>query len=168
MVRRAAIVTMASAVLVMPAAGQSGGAEHGRLAPMVGRWQTEVEFKASSTAPASKMTGAEECAWFTNLHVVCRNEAKGETGPYTSIRLISYYPALKQYAAYTVDSRGGVHLALGQISGDTWTFSSETGESKSRLVITMTPTGYTGTNEVSSGKGPWTQVSSIKATRTEP
>jgi hypothetical protein len=168
MLMRFAVVTMAWAALAAPAAAQGRGPEQERLSAMVGRWQTEVEIKATATAPASKVIGTEECAWFANLHVVCRNDAKADSTAYTAIRLMSYHTVLKRYAVYTVDSTGAVLLAFGQVSGDTWTFGSENAESKSRFVMTLTPTGYTGTSEVSGRKGEWTPVSSVKAARLEP
>ena len=165
---RCAVVMMAWVALLAPAAGQGRGPEQERLGAMVGRWQTEVEVKATASAQAAKVTGSEECAWFANLHVVCRTDATADAGPYSAIRLISYHVPLKQYSIYTIDSTGAALQAFGQVSGDTWTFSAESGESKSRLVIKMTPTGYTGTSELSIGNGPWTPVSSVKATRLEP
>ena len=166
--KRFAIVTVACMAFALPAAGQGRRPEQQRLAVMVGRWQTEVETKATATTQAGKVTGTEECAWFANLHVVCRTDAKSDTGPYSDIRLISYHPALKQYAVYTIDSTGAALLAFGQVSGDSWTFTADAPESKSRLVITMTATGYTGTSEVSIRNGGWTAISSIKATRLDP
>ena len=163
-----AIVTMTWMALAMPAAGQGRTPEQERLSAMVGRWQTDVEIKATAPAQGGKVTGTEECAWFANLHVVCRNDTKADSAAYSAIRLLSYHAGLKQYAVYTIDSTGSTLLAFGQVSGDTWTFNAEAAESKSRLVITMTPTGYTGTTELSIRNGPWTPVSLVKATRLEP
>ena len=165
---RLAIVTMTWMVLAVPAAGQGRTPEHERLSAMVGRWQTEVDIKATAPTEGGKATGTEECAWFANLHVVCRNDAKADSGAYSAIRLISYHAPLKRYSIYTIDSNGAALLAFGQVSGDTWTFSAEAAEAKSRLTLTMTPTGYTGTSEGSLRNGPWAPVSSVKAKRLEP
>ena len=58
------------------ATAQERRPEHERLAVMVGSWQTEVDVKATPTGPSFVVKGIEECAWFANLHVVCRNESK--------------------------------------------------------------------------------------------
>src|SRR5688500_17344709 len=107
------------------ATAQDRRPEHERLAVMVGRWQTEVDVKATPTGPALSVKGIEECGWFANLHVVCRNESKMESGPYSSIRLLSYQASSKEYTVYTVDSLVLSTLACGQVSGDVWTFTAE-------------------------------------------
>ena len=165
---RFAIVAVTWMAVAMPAAGQGRTPEQERLSAMVGRWQLEVEITATAPAQGGKASGTEECAWFANVHVVCRNDTKADSGSYSAIRLFSYHALLKQYAVYTIDSAGAALLAFGQVSGDTWTFNAEAAESKSRLAIRMTPTGYTGTTELSIRNGPWTPVSSVKATRLEP
>lgn len=138
--------------------------EHERLSAMVGSWQTELELAATPSTPATKVNGTEECAWFADLHVICRNDAKTQTGPYSAIRIVSYQGAIKQYSVYTVDSTGLSLLAFGDVSGDTWTFTADGQGGKSRLVLTMGPAGYTGVSEVSRD-GSWTPVSTIKGTR---
>ena len=167
---RVAFVWLSAGWLVMTAAvgAQERRPEHERLAALVGNWQTEVDVSATPGSPARKVNGVEECAWFANLHVICRNDAKTETGPYTAIRIISYQPTIKQYSVYAVDSAGLSLLSFGQIDGDKWTFTAEGQGSTSRLVITMSASGYTGVSEVSTRGGSWTPVSAIKATRATP
>ena len=165
---RYALVIVVWLGLATPVGGQGRSPEQERLSAIVGRWQTELEIKATAAGQAGKVSGTEECAWFANLHVVCRNDAKADVVSYAAIRLISYHAPTRQYALYTVDSTGTALLAFGQIAGDTWTFTAEASESKSRLVIKMGPASYTGTSELSIRNGVWTPVSSIKATRVEP
>ena len=88
------------------AANAQPGPEHKKLDYLVGKWKVELEIKATGTTPASKASGTEECEWFANLHIVCRGEATGAAGLYKEMRTISYVPALKQYASYSVDSLG--------------------------------------------------------------
>jgi hypothetical protein len=156
--------------LVASAAATAQGRrpEHERLAVMVGSWQTEVDVKATPTGPALTVKGIEECAWFANLHVVCRNESKMESGPYSSIRLLSYQASTKEYSVYTVDSLGLSTLAFGQVSGDVWTFTAEGQGMRSRLTLTMTPDGYTGVSEFATRNDRWSPLSSVKATRQKP
>src|SRR5919201_915169 len=87
-----ALVIVSSAALAQPLPEQK------KLEAMVGKWQTEIEFKGTSP---SKASGTEDCEWFANLHVVCHSELTGPAGLYRSMRIISYIPAMKQYAVYT-------------------------------------------------------------------
>ena len=164
---RHAIMIAVCLGLVMPLAGQQRSREQDRLSAMVGRWQTELEITATAAGPAMKVTGTEECAWFANIHVVCRNDAKADAGAYSAIRLFSHHAPSKQYAVYTIDSAGAALVAYGQIAGEIWTFTAEAGESKSRLVIKMGSASYEGTSELSMRGGTWTPVSTMKATRLE-
>ena len=72
------------------------GPEHKKLDAMAGKWRIDTDVKASSAAAASKASGTEDCQWFANLHLVCRSEATGAGGLYSSMRTISYIPSLKQ------------------------------------------------------------------------
>ena len=143
--------------------------EHERLAVMVGRWQTEVDVKATPTGPALSVKGTEECAWFANLHVVCRNESKMESGPYSSIRLLSYQtsieadtPSIRSTASASRPSRS---VRCPATSGP----SPLKGRGcESRLTLTMTPTGYTGVSEFAIAQRSLVAVSSVKATRQKP
>lgn len=59
-----ALVLASSATLAQPAPEQK------KLDAMVGKWQTEVEFKGAST---SKASGTEDCEWFANLHATSKS-----------------------------------------------------------------------------------------------
>ena len=160
----AALVATAFVIAAAPATAQPGP-EHKKMDPLVGRWQVEVDVKAAGTMPASKASGSETCEWFANLHVVCRSEATGAAGLYKAMRTISYVPALKQYASYTVDSLGYASLALGQVTGSTWAFTSENGAYKFRTTVKTTAGGYTSTTEYAGGDGKWITSSVVTGTR---
>ncbi len=98
------------------AAAQQPSPDQKKLDVMVGKWSIEVDTKATPLSPANKASGAEECQWFANRHVVCRSEAKGPAGTYSQMRTLSYLPARKQYVAYTVDSLGSALVAYGQVA----------------------------------------------------
>lgn len=139
--------------------------EHKRLEPAVGKWRVEVDIKPSPLGPASKLAGTEDCQWFVNLHVICRTEATGPGGLYTSIRTLSYLPFLKQYGSYTVDSLGNSTLAVGQVSGNTWTFTADLPGVKTRSTVKTSQDSYTGAIEYLGPDGKWIAVSEIKAAR---
>ena len=157
-------VTLLLASLPLAAAAQPGP-EHKKLDYLAGKWRVELEIKATGATPASKASGTEDCEWFANLHIVCRGEATGAAGLYKNMRTISYVPALKQYASYSVDSLGYAVLTMGTISGSTWTFTSDIGGYKMRSAIVTKKDDYTATAEYAGADGKWVTTSTIKATR---
>jgi hypothetical protein len=161
---RLVFATLLLAGLPLAASAQPGP-EHKKLDYLVGKWSVELEIKATGTTPASKASGTEECEWFANLHIVCRSEATGAAGLYKSMRTISYVPALKQYASYSIDSLGYAVLTMGTISGSTWTFNSDIGGYKMRSVIATKNNAYTATSEYAGADGKWVPTSVLKATR---
>jgi Protein of unknown function (DUF1579) len=136
-----------------------------KLDVMVGKWSIEVDTKATPLSPANKASGTEECQWFASRHVVCRSEAKGTAGTYSQMRTLSYVPARKMYAAYTVDSLGSALVAYGQVSGDTWTFSTDQPAFNIRLTLKIAAGGYTAIAEFAGADGKYLPLSEVKATR---
>jgi hypothetical protein len=136
-----------------------------KLDVMVGKWSIEVDTKATPLSPASKASGTEECQWFANRHVVCRSEAKSSAGTYNQMRTLSYVPARKQYVAYTIDSLGSALVAYGQVTGDTWTFTTDQPAFNIRLTLKIAATGYTALAEFAGADGKYLPLSEVKATR---
>ena len=136
-----------------------------RLDVMVGQWRIDVDLKATPLSPATKAAGTEECQWFASRHVVCRSDAKGPAGTYSMMRTLSYVPARKQYAVYTVDSLGSALVAYGQVSGDTWTFSTEQPAFNIRLTLKIAAGGYTAVAEFAGADGKYLPLSEVNATR---
>jgi hypothetical protein len=136
-----------------------------RLDVMAGKWTIEVDTKATPLSPASKATGTEECQWFANRHLVCRSDAKGSAGSYSQMRTLSYVPARKQYAVYTVDSLGSALVAYGQVSGDTWTFTTDQPSFNVRLTLKIGAGGYTALAELAGVDGRFLPLSEVKGTR---
>jgi len=161
----ARILCLLTALLVLPRLSAAQTAEQKALQPMVGRWQVEVDLKATPISQATKATGTEECSWFGNRHVVCRSEAKAATGTYSQMRTLSYIPAQKQYAAYTIDSLGTALIAYGQVSGDTWTFTTAQSATTIRLTLKVTPRSYTALVELGGAEGKYVPLSEVRATR---
>lgn len=155
----------AGVLAVSSAAGAQATADQKKLDVMVGRWQIDLDTKATPLSPASKATGTEECQWFANRHVVCRSEAKGPAGTYSMMRTLSYVPARKQYAVYTVDSLGSAVVGYGQVAGDTWTFTTDQPSFNVRLTLKMAAGGYTALAELAGADGKFLPLSEVKATR---
>jgi len=138
-----------------------------RLDTMVGRWRIDVDLKATPLTQAAKASGTEECEWFAARHVVCRSEAKGAAGSYSQMRTFSYIPARKEYAVYAVDGLGTALLANGQVSGETWTFTTSQPAFNIRLTLKMAPDSYTAVAEYSGLDGKYLPLSEVRATRTK-
>jgi len=158
------LLAAACLALTVPAIAQPGP-EHKKLDGFVGRFTVDIDVKASGATPASKASGTETCESFANLHVVCRTEATGAAGLYKSMRTLSWVPALKQYAVYTIDSLGYATLTTGTASGSTWTFSSDLGGYKLRTIVKTTAGGYTSTSEYAGADGKWITSAVITGTR---
>ena len=157
---------IAAILLAFPcvAAAQSA-TDYKRLEPMVGRWRIEVDLKATPISQATKASGTEDCEWFANRHVVCRSDAKGTTGTYAQMRSLSYIPAQRQFAAYTIDSLGTSVIAYGQVSGDTWTFSTAQSALNIRLTLKIAAASYTAVVEFAGPDGKYVPLSEVRGTR---
>jgi Protein of unknown function (DUF1579) len=136
-----------------------------KLEVMVGQWRIDVDLKATPLSPATKASGTEVCQWFADRHVVCRSEAKGPAGTYSQMRTLSYVPARKQYVAYTVDSLGSALVAYGQVSGDTWTFSTDQPAFNIRLTLKIASGMYTALAEFAGADGKYVPLSEVNAMR---
>jgi hypothetical protein len=154
------------AVLLLPVAvAAQTTPEQKKLDAIVGRWRIDVDLKATPLSQPTKASGTEECEWFAQRHVVCRGEAKGPAGTYSQMRTLSYIPAQKQYALYTVDSLGTALIAYGQAVGDTWTFTTAQSALSIRVTLKIGPASYNALAEFGGPDGKYVPLSEIKATR---
>lgn len=163
----ARITCLLFALVAVPYAAMAQTPEQKALQPMVGKWRVEIDLKATPISQATTATGTEDCEWFGNRHVVCRSEAKSATGAYSQMRTLSYIPAQKQYAAYTIDSLGTALIAYGQASGDTWTFSTAQSALTIRLTLKVAARTYTALAEFAGPDGKYVPLSEIRATRVQ-
>ena len=161
----ASVLLLGFAVTATVAQAQPAGPEQKKLDYLIGKWRSEVNIMASAGSPATKASGKEVCEWFADAHVVCHNESTSPAGSYKSMRVISYVPAVKQYASYTVDSIGYAVLSLGQLQGTTWTFTTDYSGVKTRYTMKTTKDSYTAVSEYAGADGKWTTISTGKATR---
>src|SRR4029450_4697063 len=152
-------VLLIAGLLVHSVADAQTSPDQKKLEVMVGQWRVDVDLKATPLAPATKASGTEECQWFADRHVVCRSEAKGPGGTYSQMRTLSYVPARKQYVAYTVDSLGSALVAYGQVSGDTWTFTTDQPTFNIRLTLKISASGYTALAEFAGADGKYLPLS---------
>ena len=161
----AGLLAIPSIAAAQTAAAGQPSPDQKRLEALVGQWRIDVDQKATPLAPATKASGTQDCEWFANRHVVCRSEAKGPAGAYSQMQTLSYVPARKQYVAYTVDSLGSALVAYGQISGDTWTFTTDQPGFNIRLTMKIAAGAYTALAEFGGADGKWAPLSEVKGTR---
>jgi hypothetical protein len=161
----AGLLAIPSIAAAQTAAAGQPSPDQKRLEALVGQWRIDVDQKATPLAPATKASGTQDCEWFANRHVVCRSEAKGPAGTYSQMQTLSYVPARKQYVAYTVDSLGSALVAYGQISGDTWTFTTDQPAFNIRLTLKIAAASFTALAEFAGADGKYLPLSEVKATR---
>jgi hypothetical protein len=164
--KRCITILLIAGLLAIPSiAAAQTSPDQKRLEALVGQWRIDVDQKATPLAPATKASGTQDCEWFANRHVVCRSEAKGPAGTYSQMQTLSYVPARKQYVAYTVDSLGSALVAYGQISGDTWTFTTDQPAFNIRLTLKLAAGSFTALAEFAGADGKYLPLSEVKGTR---
>ncbi len=139
--------------------------EQKKLEYFVGKWKIDTDVKASDDGPANKTSGIEDCEWFANLHVVCKADSTTAAGNYRTMRIISWVPALKVYSQYAVDSYGFALLSTGQVSGNTWTFTTTLPGGKMRSTMKTSGDGYTTISGLVGADGKFSPAGTGKAVR---
>lgn len=148
------------------------GPEHKRIANFAGVWTFSGEAKASPMGPAGPVTSKDTCELVEGgFALICRSEGKGPMGPTKSISIMSYDTEKKAYTYTAAESNMPVFTALGQVSGETWTWNTESSMAgkpmKTRVTIKeLGPTSYTFLLEMSAGGSPFAPVVEGKSTRT--
>jgi hypothetical protein len=137
----------------------------------VGQWTYQGEAKASPMGPGGKITASETCELFQGgFAVVCRAKGTGPKGPATSLSVMSYDPAQKNYTYYSVSSIGDNMFVRGQLKGNVWTFEDtaqiEGKTMKFRATVTEdSPTVSTFKLEAGPGDGQMMVVEEGKSTK---
>lgn len=146
-------------------------AELKNLAWFVGRWEVEVDAKASPLGPAGKLILTNDCRWFPGgLAVVCYSTGAVPGGAlYHDISILGYDAGTKTYVGSDLDNQGGLTPVTAAFKDGLWTMTGETRAggkvTKLRSAMTaMTNDGYAGKAEFSTG-GAWTLMSEAKAKR---
>ena len=127
-----------------------------------------AELRGRSWPEGARPVTAELDAFYRSMATAARDGLRAslaDAGAYRAMRTISYVPAVKQYAMYTVDSFGYAAFSMGQVQGTTWTFATEAGGVKYRTVIKTSAGAYTSTAEYAGADGKWVVMSETKATR---
>ncbi len=145
--------------------------EHKRLAYFAGTWTFTGEAKASPMGPAGAVTFKEVCELMDGgFGLVCRSDGKGPMGPSKAHAIMSYDVEKKTYTYTAAESNMPVFTALGQVAGDTWTWTTEStmgGQAmKTRVTVKEGgPKTYDFLMEMSMAGGAFAPMVQGKATR---
>lgn len=119
-----AVVTSASVVTAQPPA-EKPAAEQKALERFVGTWKLEGTMEASPMGPGGKFSGTERCRMFEGgWHLVCDTTGTGPMGNMTGHMILTYDRAAKQYRYFAVNNMADAEMAMGTLSGNTWTWTS--------------------------------------------
>jgi hypothetical protein len=81
------------------------------------------------------------------------------------MRIVSYVPAMKQYATCTIDRLGYAALTMGTNAGSTWTFASSGQGWQMRLVLKTSGNSYTSVADCAEADGKWVTTATSRSTR---
>ncbi|HVO80086.1 MAG TPA: DUF1579 family protein [Terriglobales bacterium] len=114
-----------------------------------GKWTMEGDMKPGPMGPGGKFGGNETCEWMEgNFFLVCHNTFESQAmGNGKGLAVMGYDSDKKVYVYNAFNSMGESERAEGTLSGDTWTWNSESSMAgqpiKTRFVIKQTsPTSY--------------------------
>ena len=110
------------------------GPEVKRLAYFVGNWKEEG--KSTAHGMEGPVSSTQKWEWTSGgFFLVGHSANKSPMGDFTIMAVLGYDPATKMYTYNVFDSWGEAFLTKGTVSGDTWTWTTETDKSmKSRTI----------------------------------
>jgi len=147
------------------------GDEQKRIGYFAGRWNFEGEAKPSPMGPGGKFTASETCEWFAGgFHLVCHSEGTGPMGAIQGRSVMGYDPSEKTYTYYALNNLGDGFFVRGTVSGQVWTWNSESKVNGKlmKVLVTITeqsPTSYGFKMEASFDGGAWAVLEEAKATK---
>jgi hypothetical protein len=164
--------TLVGAVLAQaPGGPPKPGPEHQKLAYYVGKWNSEGDTKPSAYGPGGKFSSTDTCEWFAGgFAVVCHIDGKFGDAAVKGLSVTSYDTSEKAYIYFETDSFGENVVAHGNVSGDTWTWNSQSTingkTTRARFTLKQTSAdSATYKFEMAGGDGPLTLVMEGKQTR---
>ena len=165
------IVLLCSAAL--PAQGPpmpKPGPEQARLKYFVGEWKTEGDMKASPMGPGGKFSSTDHNTMLGDFYLLMNSDGSSPMGNFKDVAVISFDPKEKVYTYDGYDSMGMHDMSKGNVSGDTWTYTSEEdmGGKKMQGRFTLkeaSPTSFTMKYDMSEDGKTWNTVMEAKATK---
>ena len=136
------------------------GPEVKRLAFFVGNWKEEG--KSTMHGATGPVSSTQKWEWVSGgFFVVGHSDNKSPMGDFKIMAVMGYDPESKMYTYNVFDSWGEAIAAKGTVSGDTWTWTTETmmegKPMKSRVTLKeVSKTQYTCKYESSTDGSTWT------------
>ncbi len=101
------------------------GPEVKRLAYFVGSWKEEG--KSTAHGMAGPVSSTQKWEWVSGgFFIVGHSDNKSPVGNFKIMAVLGYDPETKMYTYNAFDSWGELITAKGNVSGDTWTWITET------------------------------------------
>jgi hypothetical protein len=138
-----------------------------------GDWTLEGTAKISPNTPAGPLKGTEHGEWVQgNFFLETHSKVHSPLGDLRATRVMEYNLQKNVYAYNVYNSLGEHQMAIGEVEGNTWTWTAEEQlngvTAKGRYTMTIvSPTVYTFKSEVATPNGGWSTVMEGKATRTQ-
>jgi len=142
-----------------------------KMGYFVGDWSLAGTMKLSPTTPPASFSGTEHGEWIPgSFFVETHTKTKGPLGDVRATRVMEYSADKQVYTYNVYNSLGEQQLALGEVAGNTWTWTAEEKlndvVTKGRYTVTITsPTTYDFKSEVATPSSGWVKVMEGKATR---
>ena len=146
------------------------GPEQARLKYFVGEWKSEGEMKPSPMGPGGKFSSTDDNMMLGDFFLLMHSDATAPWGNSKEVAVISFDPKQKSYVYDSYDSMGMHDLSKGNVSGDTWVYTSEEdmGGKKMQGRFTLketSPTSFTMKYDMSEDGKTWNTVMEGKATK---
>jgi len=147
------------------------GPEHQRLKYFTGQWKHEGDMKPGPFGPGGKFSSTEDAKMLGDYYVVMNSKGTMPMGPVSEVAIIGYDPKQKAYTYDAFNTMGQHDHSTGQVSGDTWIWTSEEEMGgkmmKGKFIIKeVSPTSYTYRFDMSTDDGnTWTSLVEGKATK---
>ena len=165
------IILVCLALLLAIAESARGQTEIAKPAPelakldyFVGTWMANGDMKAGAMGSGGKFTGTHRVQWMDGrFFLVTQSEFSGPMGKGTETSYMGYDSNDKMYTYDSFNSLGEADHAKGNVSGNTWTWHSETRIgpqiTKGRLTIkVLSATAYNFKFEMSADGTNWNTV----------
>jgi len=146
------------------------GPEQARLKYFVGDWKTEGDMKPSPMGPGGKFTSTDHNTMLGDFFLLMQSDGTSPMGKSKNVSFISFDPKQKTYVYDGYDSLGMHEMSKGNVSGDTWTYTSDEDMGGKTVhgrftLKEVSPTSFTMKYDMSEDGNTWNTFMEAKATK---